>query len=62
MHVIGFDIMFLSRKWLKLVVFVGVLVLVKQYIQYWLASKQYVFTKEDIAKLAKQYSGEFRWK
>lgn len=54
--------MFLSSKLLKLVVFVGVLVLVILYTQYWLANKQYVFTKEDIAKLAKQYSGEFRWK
>ncbi|XP_060765636.1 sigma non-opioid intracellular receptor 1 isoform X1 [Neoarius graeffei] len=48
--------MFLSRKLLKLVVFVGVLVLVRQYLQYWLANKQYVFTKEDVAKLAKQYA------
>lgn len=51
--------MFLSRKLLKLVVLVGVLALVMQYIQYWLANKQYVFTKEDVAKLAKQYAGEF---
>lgn len=52
--------MFVTRKLLKLVVLVGVLVLVVQYIQYWLAHKQYVFTKEDVAKLAKQYAGEFR--
>lgn len=52
--------MFLSRKLLKLVVLVGVLALVMQYIQYWLANKQYVFTKEDVAKLAKQYAGEFK--
>lgn len=52
--------MFVSGKVLKLVVFVGVLVLGVQYIQYWLANKQYVFTKEDVAKLAKQYAGEFR--
>lgn len=54
--------MFLTGKLLKLVVFVGVLVLVIQYLQYWLANKQYVFTKEDVAKLAKQYAGELRWK
>lgn len=62
LQVISFDVMFLIRKVLKLVVFVGVLVLAIQYIQYWLANKQYVFTKEDVAKLAKQYAGEFRWK
>lgn len=54
--------MFLIRGLLKLVVLVGVLVLVVQYLQYWLAHKQYVFTKEDVAILAKQYAGEFRWK
>lgn len=60
MQVIGSDIMFITRSFLKFVVFVGVLVLVLQYVQYWLASKQYVFTKEDVAKLAKQYAGELR--
>ncbi|MCJ8742658.1 hypothetical protein PDJAM_G00084780 [Pangasius djambal] len=50
--------MFVTRKLLKLVVFVGVVVLVIQYLHYWLASKQYVFTKEDVAKLAKQYAGQ----
>lgn len=50
--------MSLTTKFLKLVVFVGVLVLALQYLQYWLANKRYVFTKEDVAKLAKQYSGQ----
>lgn len=51
-------IMSLTTKFLKLVVFVGVLVLAGQYLQYWLAHKHYVFTKEDVAKLAKQYAGQ----
>ncbi|KAG9263465.1 sigma non-opioid intracellular receptor 1 [Astyanax mexicanus] len=50
--------MSLTTKFLKLVVFVGVLVLAGQYLQYWLAHKQYIFTKEDVAKLAKQYAGQ----
>ncbi|XP_072514854.1 sigma non-opioid intracellular receptor 1 [Salminus brasiliensis] len=50
--------MSLTTKFLKLVVFVGVLVLVVQYLQYWMANKRYVFTKEDVAKLVKQYAGQ----
>ncbi|KAL4617239.1 sigma non-opioid intracellular receptor 1 [Arapaima gigas] len=47
-----------KTKVLKLVVLVGVLVLLVQYLQYWLSTKQYVFNKEDVAKLAKQYAGQ----
>ncbi|CAM4730708.1 hypothetical protein PO909_022222 [Leuciscus waleckii] len=50
--------MSLIRNMLKMVVVLGVLVLTVQFIRYWMASKQYVFTKEDVAKLAKQYAGQ----
>ncbi|XP_077099354.1 sigma non-opioid intracellular receptor 1 [Siphateles boraxobius] len=50
--------MSLIRNILKMVVVLGVLVLTVQFIRYWMASKQYVFTKEDVAKLAKQYAGQ----
>ncbi|XP_015195733.1 sigma non-opioid intracellular receptor 1 isoform X1 [Lepisosteus oculatus] len=47
-----------QKMWvLKLVVAVGVLVLTIQFLQYWMGSKKYVFNKEDVAKLAKQYAG-----
>ncbi|RXN30585.1 katanin p60 ATPase-containing subunit A-like 2 isoform X3 [Labeo rohita] len=41
-----------------MVVVLGVLVLTVQFLRYWMANKQYVFTKEDVAKLAKQYAGQ----
>lgn len=44
---------------LRLFVFAGVTVLAVLLIRQWMATKQYVFNKEDIAKLAKQYAGEF---
>ncbi|MBN3275505.1 SGMR1 protein, partial [Polyodon spathula] len=44
-------------KVLKLVVVLGVLTLLVLYMQYWLGNKQYVFNKDDVAKLAKQYAG-----
>ncbi|XP_041103379.1 sigma non-opioid intracellular receptor 1 [Polyodon spathula] len=44
-------------KVLKLVVVLGVLALLVLYTQYWLGNKQYVFNKDDVAKLAKQYAG-----
>ncbi|KPP60895.1 sigma non-opioid intracellular receptor 1-like [Scleropages formosus] len=50
--------MSVATKVLKLVVAAGVLVLVVQYLKYWMANKQYVFNKEDVAKLAKQYAGQ----
>ncbi|XP_066507383.1 sigma non-opioid intracellular receptor 1 [Hoplias malabaricus] len=50
--------MSLTTKVLKLVVAVGVMVLLAQCLQYWMANKKYVFTKEDVAKLAKQYAGQ----
>lgn len=53
--------MSLIRNILKLVVVIGVLVLTVQFIRYWMANKQYVFTKEDVAKLAKQYAGEYTY-
>nr|XP_023664393.1 sigma non-opioid intracellular receptor 1 [Paramormyrops kingsleyae] len=45
-------------NFLKLALTLGVLVLVVQYLRYWMESKQYVFNKEDVAKLAKQYAGQ----
>ncbi|KAK1800559.1 hypothetical protein P4O66_005779 [Electrophorus voltai] len=50
--------MSVTTKFLKLVVAVGVLVLVIQFLQYWMTHKRYVFTKEEVAKLAKQYAGQ----
>lgn len=46
-------------NFLKLALTLGVLVLVVQYLRYWMESKQYVFNKEDVAKLAKQYAGKY---
>ncbi|XP_074547266.1 sigma non-opioid intracellular receptor 1 isoform X1 [Halichoeres trimaculatus] len=43
----------------KLFVFAAAAVLAVLLLQHWIATKQYVFNKEDIAKLAKQYAGEF---
>lgn len=42
----------------RLLVFAGVTVLTVLLLRYWLASKQYVFNREDVAKLAKQYAGQ----
>lgn len=47
------------RTSLKLVLFGAVTVLVVLLLRHWMATKQYVFNKEDIAKLVKQYAGEF---
>ncbi|XP_026128888.1 sigma non-opioid intracellular receptor 1-like [Carassius auratus] len=43
---------------LKTVVVLGFLALTVQFIRYWMANKQYVFTKEDVARVAKQYAGQ----
>ncbi|TRY88026.1 hypothetical protein DNTS_026620 [Danionella cerebrum] len=50
--------MSLIRSLLKCVVLVGFLLSAVQFLRYWMANKQYVFTKEDVAKLAKQYAGQ----
>lgn len=50
--------MSLIRIVLKMVVVLGFLGLSVQFIRYWMANKQYVFTKEDVSRLAKQYAGE----
>lgn len=42
----------------KLFVFASLTAVVVLLLQHWLATKQYVFNKDDIAKLAKQYAGE----
>ncbi|XP_006795652.1 sigma non-opioid intracellular receptor 1 [Neolamprologus brichardi] len=42
----------------RLLVFAGVTVLTVLLLRYWLSSKQYVFNREDVAKLAKQYAGQ----
>lgn len=47
------------RTGVKLLVLAAVSVLVVLLLRHWMATKQYVFNKEDIAKLAKQYAGEF---
>lgn len=39
--------------------FAAAAVLVVLILRHWMATKQYVFNKEDVAKLAKQYAGEF---
>ncbi|KAG7477179.1 hypothetical protein MATL_G00091330 [Megalops atlanticus] len=48
---------FISRI-IKLVVVVGFIVFILVYLQYWMENKQYIFNKEDVAKLAKQYAGQ----
>lgn len=45
------------RTAFKLLVFATAAVLVVFLLRHWMATKQYVFNKEDIAKLAKQYAG-----
>ncbi|KTG32363.1 hypothetical protein cypCar_00045344, partial [Cyprinus carpio] len=50
--------MSLIRIVLKMVVVLGFLGLSVQFIRYWMANKQYVFTKEDVSRLAKQYAGQ----
>lgn len=57
-HIFDTSTMSLTNKILKLIVASGVLFLVVQYLRYWMVNKQYVFTKEDIANLAKQYAGK----
>lgn len=47
------------RTSLRLFVFATVTVLAVLLLRHWMANKQYVFNKEDVAKLAKQYAGEF---
>lgn len=42
----------------KLFVFASLTAVVVLLLQHWLTTKQYVFNKDDIAKLAKQYAGE----
>lgn len=50
--------MSLITKVLKVIVLAGVFVLTVLCIKHWMASKQYVFNKEDVAKLAKRYAGQ----
>lgn len=45
------------RTGFKLLLFATAAVLVVLLLRHWMATKQYVFNKEDIAKLAKQYAG-----
>lgn len=47
------------RTGFKLLFFAAAAVLVVLILRHWMATKQYVFNKEDVAKLAKQYAGEF---
>ncbi|KAM6985826.1 sigma non-opioid intracellular receptor 1 [Aplochiton taeniatus] len=45
-------------KVLKVIVLAGVFVVTVLCIKQWMASKQYVFNKEDVARLAKRYAGQ----
>ncbi|XP_071001021.1 sigma non-opioid intracellular receptor 1 [Oncorhynchus clarkii lewisi] len=47
-----------TTKVLKLIVLAGVSVLIVMYLRQWMANKHYVFTKEDVAVLAKRYAGQ----
>lgn len=47
------------RTCLKLCFVAAVTVLAVLLLQHWMATKEYVFNKDDIARLAKQYAGEF---
>lgn len=47
------------RTGLKLLGLFALTVLVVLLLRHWMATKQYVFNKDDIARLAKQYAGEF---
>lgn len=47
------------RTVVKLLLLAAVSVLLVLLLRHWMAAKQYVFNKEDVAKLAKQYAGEF---
>ena len=51
--------MSLVTKICKLCVFLGFTILAVLLVKHWLATKQYVFTKEDVAKIATQYAGKF---
>ncbi|XP_040053922.1 sigma non-opioid intracellular receptor 1 [Gasterosteus aculeatus] len=46
------------RTCLKLFLFSALTVLAVLLLREWMATKQYVFNKEDVAKLAKQYAGQ----
>ncbi|XP_072309748.1 sigma non-opioid intracellular receptor 1 [Eucyclogobius newberryi] len=46
------------RLLLKLLVFLSVAAVSLLLVHYWVATKEHVFNKEDIAKLAKQYAGQ----
>ncbi|KAI7793096.1 sigma non-opioid intracellular receptor 1 [Triplophysa rosa] len=46
------------RSVLKLVMLLGSFVLTVNFLRYWMAKKQYIFTKEDVAKIARQYAGQ----
>ncbi|CAL8384496.1 sigma non-opioid intracellular receptor 1 [Gadus morhua] len=50
--------MSLVTKICKLCVFLGFTILAVLLVKHWLATKQYVFTKEDVAKIATQYAGQ----
>ncbi|KAM9425313.1 sigma non-opioid intracellular receptor 1 [Pholidichthys leucotaenia] len=45
------------RTCLRLLILVSVTVLTVLLLRYWLNTKEYVFNKEDVAKLVKQYAG-----
>ncbi|XP_061887720.1 sigma non-opioid intracellular receptor 1 [Entelurus aequoreus] len=46
------------RTCCKLLLFVGIAGLAVLLVNHWLATKQYLFNKDDIAKLAKQHAGQ----
>uniref|UniRef100_A0A3B3DVK6 Sigma non-opioid intracellular receptor 1 n=2 Tax=Oryzias melastigma TaxID=30732 RepID=A0A3B3DVK6_ORYME len=61
-HVAGFAAVCATMSFIKaifkLLVFASVAVLVVVSLRNWMATKEYVFNKEDIAKLVKQYAGQ----
>ncbi|XP_057675292.1 sigma non-opioid intracellular receptor 1 [Corythoichthys intestinalis] len=50
--------MALVPRCFRLLVFVGVACLVVLLLKHWMATKQYIFNHDDIAKLTKQYAGQ----
>ncbi|XP_054612744.1 sigma non-opioid intracellular receptor 1 [Dunckerocampus dactyliophorus] len=50
--------MALFRTCFRLLVFVGIVAVAVLLLNHWMATKQYLFDKDEVAKLAKQYAGQ----
>ncbi|XP_076014780.1 sigma non-opioid intracellular receptor 1 [Genypterus blacodes] len=55
---ISVPVMSVIKTTVKLILLAGITVLTAALLRHWMATKQYVFNKEDIAKLAKQNAGQ----